>query len=43
MLYASLSYAIEYRSYEALWSILIMILGILWAWFEGKEGKRATP
>jgi basic amino acid/polyamine antiporter, APA family len=39
MLYAGLSFAIENRSYEALWSVGIMILGILWAWFEGKEGS----
>jgi APA family basic amino acid/polyamine antiporter len=36
MLYASLSYAVEKRSNEALWSIGILILGVLWSLFERK-------
>ncbi len=36
MLYASLSYAIEKRTYEALWSVGILILGFLWSLFEQK-------
>jgi len=43
MLYASFDYAIENRSFEALWSVGLLAIGVAIGWSGRSERRRGTP